>query len=39
METRKSDEYNAKNERYKNSAMINMHNLFNEHEAKMKISS
>ena len=40
METRKQDIYkveHANTERYKNSAIIYMQNLLNEHEAKMKM--
>ena len=41
METRKQEIYkveHANTERYKNSAIIYMQNLLNEHEAKMKMS-
>ena len=41
METRKQEVYkveHANTQRYKNSAIIYMQNLLNEHEAKMEIS-
>ena len=41
METRKQEVYkveHANTQRYRNSAIIYMQNLLNEHEAKMEIS-